>query len=72
MSTETPFGKILKLEDQLASLDGIMGLAWRKRERQSRSSIRGNQMNLGVPPSSGFSDGLGSVFFVLPFRPDEL
>ena len=38
--------------EQLASFRGIMGLAWGKRERYGRSSIRGNHMNLGGPAAA--------------------
>src|SRR5271170_363446 len=51
---------------QLASLDGVGGLAGREREGYGRSSIRGNHMNLGCPSAPGLSDRLGSVFFNAP------
>jgi len=35
-------------------------------ETYGRSIICGNPMNLGGPASSGFADGLGSVFFRAP------
>jgi hypothetical protein len=38
-------------------------VAGRQCEDYSRSSIRGNHMNLGVPSAAGFSNGLWSVFF---------
>ena len=43
-----------------------MGIARRQRKGYGRSSIRGNQMNLGVPSATRFSDGLRSVFFKAP------
>ena len=51
---------------QLASLRGIVGLARRQGKRQGRSSIRGNQMNLGGPPAAGSTQGLRTVFFNAP------
>ena len=44
----------------------IVRLARRQGKRYGRSSIRGNHMNLGGPPASGFADGLGAVFFNAP------
>jgi hypothetical protein len=38
----------------------------RQREGYCRSSIRGNQMNLGVPSAAGLSNSLRSVFFNAP------
>src|ERR1035437_5296305 len=49
-----------------AALLRVGGLAGRERETYRRSSIRGNQMNLGGPSAAGFSDGLGAVFFNAP------
>ena len=51
---------------QRAAFGRIVRLAGRQRERYGRSSIRGNHMNLGVPPTSGFADGLWAVFFNAP------
>ena len=51
---------------QGASRRRIVRVAGRKRENYSRSSIRGNHMNLGVPSASRFADGLRSVFFNAP------
>ncbi len=51
---------------KLASSLGIGGLARREREGYSRSSIRGNHMNLGGPSAAGFANGLGAVFFNAP------
>ena len=48
---------------ELSAFRAVVGLARRKRERQCRSSIRGNQMNLGGPSAAGLADGLGAVFF---------
>ena len=52
--------------EQLASLGAVARLPRRQRERYGRSSIRGNQMNLGGPAASGLADGLGAVFFNAP------
>jgi len=52
--------------EQFSSLGAVTGLAGRQRERYGRSSIRGNQMNLGGPAASGLADGLGAVFFSAP------
>ena len=51
---------------EFASLRGIVGLTGRQGKRYGRSSIRGNQMNLGIPSASRFADGLRSVFFNAP------
>ncbi len=51
---------------QLPSFWGVVGLSRGEREGDSRSSIRGNHMNLGGPASTGFADGLGAVFFRAP------
>ena len=51
---------------EAATFRGIMSLSRRQTERHGRSSIRGNQMNLGVPSASGLSDGLRAVFFNAP------
>ena len=45
---------------------GIVVVAGRQGEDYSRSSIRGNHMNLGVPSAAGFPNGLWSVFFKAP------
>lgn len=52
--------------EQLAPLRRIVSLPGGQRKRYSRSSIRGNHMNLGGPPTSGSTDGLGAVFFNAP------
>src|SRR5688572_16868269 len=52
-----------QLTQQLASFRCIVGLSGRERKRYGRSSIRGNQMNLGSPSAAGLADGLGTVFF---------
>ena len=44
----------------------IVIVAGRQREYYSRSSIRGNHMNLGVPSTARLSNGLGSLFFKAP------
>src|ERR1700761_2164512 len=41
-------------------------MAGRQGEGYGRSSIRGNQMNLGVPSAARLADGLRSVFFRAP------
>ena len=51
---------------QLTSLGRIMGLAWGQGKRYGRSSIRGNQMNLGGPSAPGLTNGLRAVFFYPP------
>jgi hypothetical protein len=51
---------------QFTAFGCIVRLPWRQRKRYSRSSIRGNHMNLGAPSSARFADGLGSVFFNAP------
>ena len=55
---------------QLAAFDRVGGLARRERKRYGRSSIRGNQMNLGGPAAAGLSDGLRSVFLTRPCHRD--
>jgi hypothetical protein len=61
-----PFRHGAKLAQQRPSLGRIMRVARRQSEDYSRSSIRGNQMNLGVPSAARFADSLGSVFFNAP------
>lgn len=51
---------------KLASFWRIVRLTGRERKSYGRSSIRGNQMNFGIPSAPGFSDGLWSVFFNAP------
>ncbi len=51
------------LLQQRPTCRGISGLAWREGEFHRRSSICGNQMNLGGPPGSRLSDCLCPVFF---------
>ena len=55
---------------KFAAFDGVGGLARRESKSYGRSSIRGNQMNLGGPSATGFPDGLRSVFLKHPCRPD--
>ena len=57
--------------EQLATLGRIMGLSGRQRERHRRSSIRGNQMNLGGPSPAGLADGLWTGFLAHPSRREE-
>ena len=61
-----PFRHWAKLFQQQPALGCVVRVAWRQSEDYSRSSIRGNQMNLGVPSAAGFADGLWSVFFNAP------
>ena len=51
---------------KFAAFDGVGGLAWRESKSYGRSSIRGNQMNLGGPSATGFPDGLRTVFLKAP------
>ena len=51
---------------QIAPRFGVGGLAGQKRETYRRSSIRGNQVNLGGPSAAGLADSLGTVFFNAP------
>ena len=44
----------------------IMRLTAGKAECQGCSSIRGNQMNLGIPSSARFPDGLRPLFLGAP------
>jgi len=53
-----------------AALRGIMCVARRKPEVYGRSSIRGNQMNLGVPAAAALTDRLRPVFSARRSRPD--
>src|SRR5258708_15732513 len=55
-----------QIAEQFTSFRSILSIAGRERKGYCRSSIRGNQMNLGSPSASGFADGLGSVFFNAP------
>ncbi len=55
---------------QLTSFWSVVGLSRGEREGDSRSSIRGNHMNLGGPASTGFADGLGAVFLTPRSRQD--
>ena len=51
---------------ELAPLGRVVGLAGGQRKRYDRSSIRGNQMNLGGPSGAGLADDLRAVFFRAP------
>jgi hypothetical protein len=51
---------------QLAAFGRVVRLARRQRERYGRSSIRGNQMNLGGPSAAGLADRLRAVFLSAP------
>jgi|SRR5438445_3900093 len=52
--------------EQGAAFGRIVRLAWGQCEGYSRSSIRGNHMNLGAPSSARLADGLRAVFFKAP------
>ena len=52
--------------EQLTAFRRVVRLAWRKGKGYSRSSIRGNHMNLGAPSSARLADGLRAVFFNAP------
>ena len=60
-----PTGLAQSLQER-AALGRIVRLAWRKREGDGGSSIRGNQMNLGSPSAAGLANGLWAVFFSAP------
>ena len=62
---DRPRGRSQSLQ-KLAPFWRVVGLAGRQRKRYGRSSIRGNQMNLGVPSPTGFANRLGAVFFNAP------
>ena len=59
-------GTVHQQRQQIAALRGVVRLAGRERKRYRRSSIRGNQMNLGGPSTAGFADRLRTVFFNAP------
>ena len=50
---------LTKAIQQLTSFWSVVGLSGGKREGDSRSSIRGNHMNLGGPAAAGFAAGDG-------------
>jgi hypothetical protein len=58
-----------QFRQQGATFGSIVRMAGRQGERYGRSSIRGNQMNLGVPSATRLADGL-RPFFERPSRPD--
>jgi len=60
-----PVGLAQALQER-STLGRIVRLAWREREGDGGSSIRGNQMNLGSPSAAGLSNGLRTVFFSAP------
>ena len=60
-----PTGLAQTLQER-AALGRIVCLAWREREGDGGSSIRGNQMNLGCPSTAGLANGLWTVFFSAP------
>ena len=53
-----------------AALHRVGGFSGREREGYGRSSIRGNQMNLGSPSTARLADRLGSVFLTHQCRRD--
>ena len=55
-----------QFRQQGATFGSIVRMAGRQGEGYGRSSIRGNQMNLGVPAAARLADGLRSVFFRAP------
>jgi hypothetical protein len=55
-----------QFQQQLSAHRSIVRLSRRQAENYCRSSIRGNQMNFGVPSASRFPNGLRSVFFKAP------
>ena len=59
-------GQRAQAGQQIAPVRRIVSLAGRKRKGYRRSSIRGNQMNLGAPSAARFSDRLAAVFFTAP------
>ena len=63
-------GQRPQAREQIPALRGVVRLAGRESEGYRRSSIRGNQMNLGGPSAAGFADGLRAVFFTRPCRQD--
>ena len=59
-----------KLAQQFAAFRRIVRIARRQGKSYRRPSIRGNQMNLGVPSAARLADGLRSVFLTPQFHPD--
>ena len=55
-----------QFRQQGATFGSIVRMAGRQGEGYGRSSIRGNQMNLGVPSPARLADGLRPVFFRAP------
>ena len=51
---------------QIAALGSVVHLAGRERERYRRSSIRGNQMNLGAPSAVAIGQSLGDLNAPVP------
>lgn len=64
-----PIGLPQSLEQRTA-FDGIVGLARRQRESYRGARVRGDEMDLRVPSTTGLADSLRTVFFEPPFRPD--
>ena len=52
-----------KIDQKLASCGRIVILAGGESEGDCAAITRGNQMNFGGPATSGFADGLGTIFF---------
>ena len=59
-----------KLGQQGASFGRVVRIAGRQGEGYRRSSIRGNQMNLGVPSAARLADGLRPVFLERRSHPE--
>src|SRR6516225_10002922 len=55
-----------EFQQQLPPHRSIVRFSRRQAENYCRSSVRGNQMNFGVPSSARLADGLRSVFFKAP------
>ena len=61
-----------KFGQQGTAFGRIVRVAGRQGKGYGRSSIRGNQMNLGVPSAPRLADGLGAIFLERRCRPDAL
>ena len=62
---QRPMGRTQPIQ-QCAAFGRIVRLSWGQCKGYSRSSIRGNHMNLGAPSSARLADGLWTVFFSAP------
>lgn len=61
-----------QIPEQFTAFGGIVRVARRESKGYGRSSIRGNQMNLGCPSAARLANGLWSVFLTPRCRPDAL